>query len=429
MSDSKTSQGGGAGKTQTRNLPSWMSSRENESKSHGNKSNDAEGHDKGHASSSSNTNFSNILEGVVFALSGFVNPERSTLRSQALAMGAEYQPDWNSNCTLLVCAFQNTPKFRQVEADCGTIISKLKSLIPAIGGSDVDSLQSLEFFSMLKAIARDLLAEEFPWLFFEWILECYAQKKLVDIDPYLMHAGKPWRRSSISDETSEGVLAEKQGSSLTKSYKKVEETQSKTTSGPSKNKASQLAQDRFSPPKVKKWVMDDFNGTISWLESQEEKPEPQEIKQVAGEGILTCLQDAIDCLAQKQVAATAIMSAELRLSWLSSVEDVQQITEQWSFIPRVVKELAIFDGSNHGSLTKEDLLREAKVCKQIYEDELSRINSGSLKRKRPKADGGEEGNKGETKAIFASGYDSDETIKMTEEEIEHAYKNFNSRTL
>nr|KJB12811.1 hypothetical protein B456_002G058300 [Gossypium raimondii] len=345
MSDSKTSQGGGAGKTQTRNLPSWMSSRENESKSHGNKSNDAKGHDKGHASSSNNTNFSKLLEGVVFVLSGFVNPERSTLRSQALAMGAEYLPDWNSNCTLLVCAFQNTPKFRQVEADCGTIISK------------------------------------------EWILECYAQKKLVDIDPYLMHAGKPWRRSSISHETSE----EKQGSSLTKSYKKVEETQSKTTSGPSKNKVSQLAQDRFSPPKVKKW------------------PEPQEIKQVAGEGILTCLQDAIDCLAQKQ--------------------DVQQITEQWSFIPRVVKELAIFDGSNHGSLTKEDLLREAKVCKQIYEDELSRINSGSLKRKRPKTDGGEEGNKVETKAIFASGYDSDETIKMTEEEIELAYKNFSSGTL
>ncbi|TYH79556.1 hypothetical protein ES332_D03G072900v1 [Gossypium tomentosum] len=363
MSDSKTSQGGGAGKTQTRNLPSWMSSRENESKSHGNKSNDAKGHDKGHASSSNNTNFSKLLEGVVFVLSGFVNPERSTLRSQALAMGAEYLPDWNSNCTLLVCAFQNTPKFRQVEADCGTIISK------------------------------------------EWILECYAQKKLVDIDPYLMHAGKPWRRSSISHETSE----EKQGSSLTKSYKKVEETQSKTTFGPSKNKVSQLAQDRFSPPKVKKWVMDDFNETISWLESQEEKPEPQEIKQVAGEGILTCLQDAMDCLAQKQ--------------------DVQQITEQWSFIPRVVKELAIFDGSNHGSLTKEDLLREAKVCKQIYEDELSRINSGSLKRKRPKTDGGEEGNKGETKVIFASGYDSDETIKMTEEEIELAYKNFNSGTL
>lgn len=61
----------------------------------------------------------------MFVLSGFVNPERGTLRSQALAMGAEYQADWNSRCTLLICAFPNTPKFRQVEADCGTIVAKV----------------------------------------------------------------------------------------------------------------------------------------------------------------------------------------------------------------------------------------------------------------------------------------------------------------
>ncbi|KAK6264025.1 hypothetical protein QUC31_012149 [Theobroma cacao] len=348
MSDSKTSRSGGVGKTQTRNLPSWMSSRENESKS--NKSNDGNGHGEG----SNNTNFSKLMEGVVFVLSGFVNPERSTLRSQALAMGAEYQPDWNSNCTLLVCAFQNTPKFRQVEADCGTIVSK------------------------------------------EWILECYAQKKLVDIDPYLMHAGKPWRRSNISHETSEvvsllvfpffslskksmfliqRVLAEQQGSSSTKSYKQVEKSQSKRTSSPY-------------------------------------KPEPHEIKQIAGAGILTCLQDAIDCLEQKQ--------------------DVRQITEQWSFVPRVVKELAMFEGSEHGSLTKEDLLRKAKVCKQIYEDELTRLDGdSSSKNKKPKTDGGEEGKKWGTKASSrdATGYDSDETIEMTEEEIDLAYKNFASETL
>jgi DNA-repair protein XRCC1 len=64
-------------------------------------------------------------EGVVFVLSGFVNPERGILRSQALEMGAEYRPDWNSDCTLLVCAFPNTPKFRHVESDCGTIVSKV----------------------------------------------------------------------------------------------------------------------------------------------------------------------------------------------------------------------------------------------------------------------------------------------------------------
>lgn len=365
MSDSKASQSGGVGNTRTRNLPSWMSLRENETTSHGNKSNDAEGHGQGHASSSSNTNFSKLMEGVVFVLSGFVNPERSTLRSQALAMGAEYQPDWNSSCTLLVCAFQNTPKFRQVEADCGTIVSK------------------------------------------DWILECYSQKKLVDIDPYLMHAGKPWRRSSISQKTSE----EQQGSSSTKSHMQFERTQSKTTSVPSKNKASHPPKESFSPSEVRKWVIDDFKGTISWLESQEEKPEPHEIHQIAGEGILTCLQDAIDCLAQKQ--------------------DVQQVTEQWSFVPRVVKELAIFEGSEHGSLAKEDLLIKAKVCKQIYEDELSRLDGNSLsKNKKLKTDGGEAGNKGGSKASSreTAGYDSEETTEMTEEEIDLAYNNFASKT-
>ncbi|KAG4924303.1 hypothetical protein JHK82_050176 [Glycine max] len=65
------------------------------------------------------------IEGVVFVLSGFVNPERGMLRPRAMEMGAEYKLDWNSNCTLLVCAFPNTPKFRQVEADCGTIVSKV----------------------------------------------------------------------------------------------------------------------------------------------------------------------------------------------------------------------------------------------------------------------------------------------------------------
>ncbi|XVE88960.1 hypothetical protein DITRI_Ditri19aG0111900 [Diplodiscus trichospermus] len=366
MSDSKTSQSGDFGKTQTRNLPSWMSSRENETESHGNKSNDAKGHGQGRGPSSSNIKFSKLMEGVVFVLSGFVNPERSTLRSQALAMGADYQPDWNSNCTLLVCAFQNTPKFRQVEADCGTIVSK------------------------------------------EWILECYAQKKLVDIDPYLMHAGKPWRRSSIRDGTSE----EQQGLPSTKSDAQIERTQSKTTSTPSKNKATHATKESFSPSEVKKWVIDDFNGTISWLESQEEKPEPHEIKQIAGEGILTCLQDAIDCLVQKQ--------------------DVRQITEQWSFVPRVVKELAMFEGSEHGSLTKEDLLRKAKICKQTYEDELSRLDTDySTKTKKLKIDGGEQSNKGRTKASSrdTSGYDSEETIEMTEEEIDLAYKNLVSETL
>lgn len=64
-------------------------------------------------------------DGVIFVLSGFVNPERGRLRSQALDMGAVYRPDWLSDCTLLVCAFANTPKFRQVQSENGTIVAKV----------------------------------------------------------------------------------------------------------------------------------------------------------------------------------------------------------------------------------------------------------------------------------------------------------------
>uniref|UniRef100_A0A7N0UT49 BRCT domain-containing protein n=1 Tax=Kalanchoe fedtschenkoi TaxID=63787 RepID=A0A7N0UT49_KALFE len=149
MKDSKS--GSGAKDAKKRQLPSWMSARDEENDD--NKSAEAKSDEKKRKPSTS-SDFSKLLEGVVFVLSGFVNPERSTLRSQALAMGAEYQADWNSGCTLLICAFPNTPKFRQVEAECGTIVAK------------------------------------------EWISECYQQKKLVDIDAHLMHAGKPWRKSS-----------------------------------------------------------------------------------------------------------------------------------------------------------------------------------------------------------------------------------------
>lgn len=111
---------------------------------------------------------------------------------------------------------------------------------------------------------------------------------------------------------------------------------------------------------------------------------------------------------------------------------MKQITEQWSFVPRVVKELAIAEGSEHDSLTKEDLLRKAKVCKQIYEDDLNRLVTDSpSKNKKPKTDRGNVSSKGGTKASTQdlAGYDSDETVEMTEEEIDLAYKNFASETL
>lgn len=351
MSASKSSPDDGAGQTQKRNLPSWMSSRGSGSKSEGKKPSDAgqceERNGKSSTPSSKDSKFSKLLEGVVFVLSGFMNPERSTLRSQALEMGAKYQPDWNPNCTLLVCAFQSTPKFRQVEADCGTIVSK------------------------------------------EWIIECYDKKKLVDIDPYLMHAGNPWRKGSISPETTQ----DKKDSRPKHSHKQDEKglTQ-KANPVPTKDKEDP-AKESFSPLLVKKWATDDFKKTISWLESQDEKPAPSEIKHVAAEGILTCLQDAIEALEQEQ--------------------DMRPVTEQWTFVPHVVEELLKFEGSHNTSLSKVGLCKTAKSWKRIYEDELSRLDGSSSSRNVKRKIDGSEG---------TPGYDSDETIEMTAEEIDVAYK-------
>lgn len=365
-----------------RNLPSWMSSRPGSSGSGHSKSNDegettertdqAKSRSKTHhgntlpeeaeneanfsKSTPRSSNFSKLMEGVVFVLSGFVNPERGTLRSQALEMGAKYQPDWNSDSTLLICAFASTPKFRQVEADNGTIVSK------------------------------------------DWITECYKQRKLVEIETYLMHAGKPWKRQSISHESSQV----QKPSTSKKSHTRAEKSSPfKTTTSPSSEEVHcDKVKDGFSPAKVKKWAIDDLNRTISWLENQDERPEPHEMKKIAAEGILTCLQDAINSLKQGQ--------------------DLRQINEQWECIPHAVEELAKFDGSSVGSATlRKDLCKQAATCKQIYELEYrNREDDELLKMKKQRTR--VSGKAGDTAKDNAA-YDSDDTIEMTEEEINQAY--------
>lgn len=51
---------------------------------------------------------------MVFCLSGYENPLRGAIREKALDMGADYRTDWTSDCTHLICAFPNTPKWRSV---------------------------------------------------------------------------------------------------------------------------------------------------------------------------------------------------------------------------------------------------------------------------------------------------------------------------
>ncbi|XP_055301935.1 DNA repair protein XRCC1 [Sitodiplosis mosellana] len=67
--------------------------------------------------------FDEILRGVVFVISGIQNPERADMRTQGLKMGAKYKPDWDDSCTHLICAFKNTPKYKQVQGS-GIIVNK-----------------------------------------------------------------------------------------------------------------------------------------------------------------------------------------------------------------------------------------------------------------------------------------------------------------
>ncbi|XP_026804759.1 DNA repair protein XRCC1 [Rhopalosiphum maidis] len=57
--------------------------------------------------------FSELLNNVVFVMSGYENPYRSNIRSKALEMGARYKRNWDLSCTHLICAFINTPKYNE----------------------------------------------------------------------------------------------------------------------------------------------------------------------------------------------------------------------------------------------------------------------------------------------------------------------------
>lgn len=103
------------------------------------------------------------------------------------------------------------------------------------------------------------------------------------------------------------------------------------------------------------------------------------------------------------------------------------MTKEWNFIPRVVEELVKLEsaGNHHSSLPKAELYKHAVACKQIYEAEFSCLDDEALaNKKRPKVDRDEKGKQKMTikgASSNAAGYDSDETIEMTEEEIDLAY--------
>ncbi|CAK9199123.1 unnamed protein product [Sphagnum troendelagicum] len=267
--------------------------------------------------------FSKLLEGVVFAISGMVNPARSNLREQAIEMGARYKPDWTSDCTLLVCAFPNTPKFKQVTADGGTIVSK------------------------------------------DWIPECHRQRKLIDIDRYLLNEGRPWRHSSLAQVAQTVNIDDKKSG--------------KETSCGSYGDIQQL-------------VYQDLMSSISWLQQQEEKPTPEDLEAIAAQGILICLEDTI--------------------KGLQETSGVTKIVKDWGFVPHAVKKLAALEEC--GGSGKYNVVKEAERLHGIYAEELKKLSARSRASKR--ADEKKESEKEEQEAVKDDDVDDDATEVMSDED-------------
>lgn len=103
------------------------------------------------------------------------------------------------------------------------------------------------------------------------------------------------------------------------------------------------------------------------------------------------------------------------------------MTRAWNFLPRVVEQLVKLESTknNQSSLSKADLYKYAVACKEIYEAEFNSLDDDDAlaNKKRPKPDMIDRGKKKMTGVMSsnATGYDSDETIEMTEEEIDLAY--------
>ena len=72
------------------------------------------------------------------------------------------------------------------------------------------------------------------------------------------------------------------------------------------------------------------------------------------------------------------------------------------------------------SISKEDICKKASDCKRIYEAQYNDFEEdSSAKQKKPKNK--QKADRGKAKVAKATEYDSDDTIEMTEEEIELAY--------
>ncbi|CAM6093235.1 unnamed protein product [Calypogeia fissa] len=277
--------------------------------------------------------FSKLMEGVIVSISGIVNPERTELRKMALDMGAQYRPSWSIDSTLLVCPFVNTPTFKQVQASGGTVVHK------------------------------------------DWITKCYNQKELVAIEMYLLHVGKPWKTASTLDESIDFCVVTDIADSKscedvhTSSVKSTRESQtnipprklSKLHGNPGgagleyqPNQRGGALKNLASPVDVQQWVLEDLAATLTWLEQQNDKPEENELEAIAAQGLLVCLEDAVRSL--------------------KANKGLSMVMDNWAFIPRAVRELAVYEKG--GQAIKDQLIAEGERFKVIYESQLKKLGFG-----------------------------------------------------
>ncbi|XP_055636700.1 DNA repair protein XRCC1 [Toxorhynchites rutilus septentrionalis] len=137
--------------------------------------------------------FNKLLENVVLVISGIQNPDRANLRNQALGMGAKYKSDWDSNCTHLICAFKNTPKYNQVHGK-GKIIRK------------------------------------------SWIERCHAQRKRLS-----------WRKFALDSDDAERTDSEEEVIDITNKPKEHSERESHTPKSSIKDSHQRIEKAREDP--------------------------------------------------------------------------------------------------------------------------------------------------------------------------------------
>ncbi|KAL5975183.1 hypothetical protein ACLOJK_031862 [Asimina triloba] len=136
-------------------------------------------------------------------------------------------------------------------------------------------------------------------------------------------------------------------------------------------------------------------------------PDSSDLKKIATQGVMTCLEDAIVALKENR--------------------DVHSVMEQWRFVPHVVEELSKLAkaGSGSGSPSKDELYKHAIACKQVYQMEYDNVDADPAKSKKRKTSKAGDDKKKNTSDD--EGIESDETIVMTEEEIEVACRDLASK--